>query len=111
MELKHTKGDWMMPHFVTNDNKEDRCQCGFILNEQYCGAIATVHFSENSDVENGDNPLKEEAIANAKLMVAAPKLLEAMQEIESYINKMGVVSIAMSRIKTISKEAIKKATD
>jgi hypothetical protein len=34
-----------------------------------------------------------------------------MQEIESYINKMGVVSIAMSRIKTISKEAIKKATD
>jgi hypothetical protein len=77
MESKHTKGEWMLPHFATADQKEDSCQCGYVLNEQYCGAIATVHFSKNKDVENGDNPLKEEAIANAKLITAAPELLEA----------------------------------
>ena len=123
LELKHTKGEWMLPHFVTNDKKDDECQCGYVLNEGYCGAIATVHYSINKDVENGDNPLKDEAIANAKLICAAPDLLEAAikaielvdlwapnfsnEEIkECHIGELA----ALSNMRTELEKSIKKAT-
>lgn len=75
-EFKGTKGEWMLPHFA---NDESTCDCGFVLNEGYFGAIATVHYSKNGTMEEGDNPLLEEAIANANLISAAPYLLKALQ--------------------------------
>ena len=39
------------------------------------------------------------------------ELLKSLSEIDEYITKMGVVSIAMIRIKKRAKEAIKKTTE
>lgn len=76
MEFKGTKGEWSLPH-LADDNTT--CDCGFVLSEGYCGAIATVHYSVDRDLENGDNPPLYEAKWNAKLIANAPELLKVCQ--------------------------------
>lgn len=71
--MKHTKGKWMLPHLA--DDKAT-CNCGYVLCEQYCGAIATVHWSKNRDLSDGDNPPLEEAKANAKLIAKSPVMYD-----------------------------------
>lgn len=73
---KHTPGPWMLPHFA---NPESKCDCGYVLNEDYMGCIAEVKYSVDGD--QADNPPWPEAQANARLIAAAPDLLEALQEL------------------------------
>jgi hypothetical protein len=75
---KHTPGPWSVPHFA---RPEVNCQCGYVLCNQHMGAICTVHCSDKPSVESGDNPLFEAACANARLIAAAPELLEALQRL------------------------------
>jgi len=75
-EVKFTKGEWHLPHFATAKDKND-CTCGFVLNEKYCGSIATIHYAKPD--EFGDDPEIEEAKANARLICAAPDLFAALQ--------------------------------
>lgn len=77
----HTPGPWSLPHFVT----EGRCQCGYVFSDQQqgMGAIATVHYAGD-----GDDPAEpcgfqnepiERAKANARLIAAAPTLLDILK--------------------------------
>lgn len=80
---KHTPGPWSVPHFA---RPEVNCQCGYVLCDHLMGAICTVHCSDNPSVESGDNPLFEAACANARLIAAAPELLEACARAEKFID-------------------------
>ena len=72
----HTPGPWSLPHFA---KPEVGCQCGYVLTEEHFGAIATVHCSGEGDIfANGDNPKFPQAVANARLIAAAPELLKAL---------------------------------
>lgn len=76
-EFKGTSGEWTVPHFVS---EHPTCDCGFVLNPNYGGAIATVHFNK-PEIEREDNPPLEEAIYNAKLIAHAPQMLILLQRL------------------------------
>lgn len=67
-KLNVTKGEWYIPHFVKDDVT---CNCPWILNEGYVGSIATINWSKNKSIEEGDSPPLEEAKANATLICDA----------------------------------------
>jgi hypothetical protein len=62
-----TPGEWSLPHFCSD---EVGCDCGYVLCEQYMGAICTVHVKTEKNAD-GDDPPPEEAKANAALIVSA----------------------------------------
>ncbi len=115
METKFTKGKWILPHFVTKKEEND-CDCRFVLNELYCGAIATVHYDNGKKIQDGgnDDPPLEEAKANAKLICAAPdlfkelnhlvRLLEPLEK-EGFLGVPGLATLNGARM------ALKKATE
>ena len=78
MEFKHTPGEWSLPHFATSDpNKEGhQCSCGYVFAEgqRGMGAICDVYFNDGSEGKQ-ENETLERAIANARLIAAAPDLL------------------------------------
>lgn len=77
---KHTPGPWTLPHFAQPDVN---CECRYVLCDHLMGAVATVHCSGDGDdwISHGDNPRYEQAVANARLIAAAPELLEALQAV------------------------------
>ena len=92
--MKHTKGEWG-------------------ISKHYYGYKILIDGNKIADVWNKRESYavtEEEALANAKLIASAPELLKALNLIQEYINKMGVVSIAMTTIKNTANKAIKKAT-
>ena len=91
METKHTPGEWKIEYPIAGN---------FIIHADGL-AIASIHLIDDR---------LEEQEANAKLFYASRELLETLNEIENYINSMGVVSIAMQNIKSKCKKAIEKAT-
>lgn len=70
-----TPGPWWTPHL---SNDATTCNCAYVLNEGYCGAIATIHV-DNGEGGN-DSPPLEEAKANGRLIAAAPDLYAALVE-------------------------------
>lgn len=76
----HTAGPWSLPHFAQPDVN---CECGYVLCDHMMGAIATVHCSGEGDdwKSHGDNPKFDEAVANARLIAAAPDLLAALKQL------------------------------
>jgi hypothetical protein len=77
-KLNYSKGDWHLPHFVTNKDNPKGCQCLYILNDGYCGSIADVSVDNGKNISEGgnDSPPLEEAIANAKIICEAPNMYE-----------------------------------
>jgi hypothetical protein len=78
-ELKHTPGPW----HVGCLGGEGTCQCRNVLDEGYAGGIATIHMSNGiASISEGGNdaPPRDEAIANMRLIAAAPDLLEVARE-------------------------------
>lgn len=67
----HTKGPWSVPHFA---DEKSTCACSYVFSDSQrgFGAIATVQFG-------GEDENYETAKANAKLIAAAPDLLEALE--------------------------------
>lgn len=73
-EPKFTKGEWMLPHFVTAKEQTD-CMCQFVLNDHYCGCIAIVEYGDVG------NPPIEEAKANSHLICSAPDMFRVLNEL------------------------------
>ena len=65
---KATKGPWFGPHFASDDTT---CDCGYIFAEGDERTVCKVYTED--DVGNEDMT-REEAIANGKLIAAAPAL-------------------------------------
>jgi len=81
MEFKGTQGDWSC-HLVNDDVA---CNCTFVLSDQEPICIATIHYKKDDSLEESEYPELERAKANTKLILAAPKLLEALKEmVEMY---------------------------
>ena len=77
----YTKGPWHAPHFTLD---EIDFNCGYIIAEDSrMGSIATVNFDNGKSIEEGgyDCPPLEEAKANARLIAAAPDLVEALRDL------------------------------
>lgn len=78
-EVKFTKGPWFAGHL----GSDSKCQCRGILSEGYMGCIATIEVDNGKAVSNGGNdaPPLDEAIANMRLITAAPELYEALENL------------------------------
>ncbi len=79
-----TKGPWIAGHHTNPDIK---CKCRTILSEGYAGGIATIEQRIDLPIGEGGNdaPPEQEAIANARLIAAAPELAEALMPFVKYL--------------------------
>ena len=96
--MKHTKGNWETKE--TSGVFDIYCYIhmhGDVL-------IGTIYKRDQNDRYFGT----EEAEANAKLIAAAPEMLEALQWIEHHALQKGCNK---ESLKAVAKEAIKKATE
>lgn len=104
MKTKHTQGKW-----VFNNESLDHMHVEVKNQDGYWKHVAHVY------TEHNNPPRYEEAEANAKLIAAAPELLEALVEFVEMMsvfhkNKSGdgsQVGKCLSKVET----AIKKATE
>jgi len=109
----HTPGPWSLPHFA---EPEASCSCGYVLTEGMFGAVCTVHASGESDdiFAHGDNPKFAEAVANAKLIAAAPEMLEALnlarQDLIEWCDQYGGEPPETQAALAVIRAAIAKAT-
>lgn len=105
METKHTQGEWVaMPNYSNNagyiaigvNGNEDR---------QWIAEAMSSHVNEGMT--------DEEFLANAKLISAAPDLLEALtmliEETEDYNNETAVGNTYLDIARKKTQKAIKKA--
>ena len=83
--MPHTPGPWTVPHFA---RPEVNCNCHYVLCGDHFGSVATVHSSVDDELENGDNPRHEQAVANAHLIAAAPSLYAALEAWEAYLHDL-----------------------
>lgn len=74
---EHTPGPWHAGHMTDIDAK---CNCRSVVSEHYFGAIAVIPKRSDGPLGEGGNdaPPEDEAIANARLIAAAPDLLAAL---------------------------------
>lgn len=100
---KHTPGPWSLPHFARDDIS---CNCMYVLAEPYCGSICTISLDNGKSISEGGNdcPQYEEAAANARLIAAAPDLLEALKRCKFDSLNMSLADLDFCR------EAYLKAT-
>jgi hypothetical protein len=108
MKNKHTPGEWSLPHFAREDQD---CNCGYIFNPNGM-TIGEIYYDKG---DNSDYPTLEESQANAKLICAAPKMLEALQAFMNNVDEWIKTDIPADKeqskmIYDKVKEAIKKAT-
>ncbi len=82
MSTKHTPGPWHPGHL----GSDSTCQCKSVVDEGYAGGICTVHVDNGLLVGEGGNdaPPRDEAIANMRLIAAAPEMLEVLKGILEY---------------------------
>lgn len=99
---KHTAGPWSVPHFA---QPEVNCACGYVLTDGYNGAVCTVHCSgDGSPVETGDNPKFMEAVANARLIAAAPETAAERDRLKAINADLLAACIALDESAPIDSE-------
>jgi hypothetical protein len=94
MKTKHTKGEW------TFENKENPAHSIVISTPKFPLGIATVYGGHDG-------------LANAKLIAAAPELLEALNEVLAFEKRCADKGCPVigNGILSIIHKAIKKATE
>lgn len=105
-EFKPTPGPWSLPHFVQPDVD---CQCQYVLSNAGMGAVCTVHCSGEGDWrQTGDHPKYEEAVANARLIAAAPetaaerdRLKEINAKMAELLTRLSSYDDVWSRVSTV----------
>jgi hypothetical protein len=114
---QHTPGPWTIPHFVTAfDSREKptvhgethapQCVCGYVFADAQrgMGSICDVRFG-------GENEPLEIAVANARLIAAAPELLAALQKLMPFCDEGDVeIETEWQRAVADARAAIAKAT-
>ena len=91
MTTKHTQGDWVIK---TPNNSHQ------IIDSEF-GMVATISHPYGDD----------EAEANAKLIAAAPALLQALEFISSYASMRRVDMDSLNAIAEQCEKVIKQATE
>ncbi|MCH7909569.1 MAG: hypothetical protein IIB38_08130 [Candidatus Hydrogenedentes bacterium] len=112
--MKHTQGEWSLPHFADPTCK---CDCRWILSEGCCGSIATINVDNGKRIIDGgnDSPPLEEAIANARLIHAAPDMLAALRALvrstssTNFIPAKGYLVSIPDKVVAVCDAAIAKA--
>lgn len=106
MSTKHTPGPWQVKH---SESKAAWNVVGTKLGGKY--KIARCPYVIHTPVDKNNLDLlsheSEEAKANAKLIAAAPEMLEAMQE---FIDRVDKGEVRSTRTYNKFKEIINKAT-
>ena len=107
METKHTKGKWhYKPNSLTGVDEGY-----YILSSETWLSGSWVSTVNSASLINGS---ESEVLANAKLIAAAPELLETMQHIVEYWNRDrndGAMYDALYNIIDAAENAIKIATE
>ena len=104
MEAKHTKGQWFACKITNTTNYSVR------TNERPELVITPVNLTEVNETIHND--LIGEAIANAKLIAAAPELLNLISEMDECNDRFGENHRCFNEYWTKRlKDAIKKATE
>jgi hypothetical protein len=105
--MKHTQGPWYLKEYNNRfhvlrawDEKVKPGDCA-TFGSSYGAHIASVKY--NSGV-----PTREQAEANARLIAAAPDMLEALKNIVSVCNSWSD-NHAVSKSRDIAEQAIKEA--
>lgn len=102
IELKHTPGPWrIMSGMVVSDTPKDEYK------------TTAVAYCSDEFQHKGGLPYGKERDANAKLIAAAPELLEALQDLLFLVQRSGLNIPAEVSTAPIGKAtaAIKKATE
>ena len=94
MGTKHTPGEWTQSKFAN----------GNIVSKE-TGRLVANCMGYSTNMDNGEHI--KESLANAKLIAAAPELLEALKNCLFGVEKM----IGWEEVSEQAKEAIKKATE
>ncbi len=108
-KLKITPPPWYIPHFA--DDPID-CECGYIFSEHL--TIAEVY--KEDDKTKDEYPKKENAIANAKLIIASPYNLFRdirIGEIAREAQASGTVAVmiwALNKITELVDESLVEST-
>ena len=95
MKTKHTKGEWI----VTHSGGQVEKQALPVSKDNIICVLETSPLKISPEIE-----------ANAKLIAAAPDLLEALMEFDGAVEESKKLASSLVTAWTHAKEAIKKAT-
>jgi len=104
MKTKHTQGEWDYCPTQIDPKKHNFS----IITNGGTSVIADIYRKRSWDGEKSTED-KEQSEANAKLIAAAPELLEALKML-MHPNDMNDISFEL-RARKMAKETIKKATE
>ena len=102
MEFKGTKGEWVVKDLVSG-----------LETEIFCGKIRIAQSKHYNNGKEGDenyfknDPLEKEGLENAKLIAAAPDLLEELVTLLSNIDEMGNTGEDMMELRNYLSDARK----